>query len=168
MEHEELCRIDLAVRIAIRDLVIDDLDAVGSFSSPSHVLSVRRAMDRADRGEARYFAAALPSNVVIGKACLDLATPRPPEITAAAVHGLWQNLGIGTALLKACEQEARRRACAELHIGVDDRDKRPMALYLRAGYEVVGEGPASWDETDPDGTTSRVTINEIFMTKQLT
>ena len=167
-DHAEVVsRLDMSITITIRDLVISDLDAVEEFSSPSHVASVREHLERVERGEGRYFAAALPSGIVVGKACLDFRGERAPQVTQAAVHGLFQNMGIGTALLEACEDEARRRGYPAIHLGVDDRDPRPVSLYRRAGYQVVGSEPGSWHEMDADGAARLVTVNLVLMTKQL-
>lgn len=164
---QELGRLDIALTVTIRDLLMSDLGSVSAFSSPSHDLSVKEHLERVATGEVRYFAAALPSGVVVGKACLDFRGERAPQVTKASVHGLFQNLGIGAALLAACEDEARRRGCEAIHLGVDDRDPRPIHLYRRAGFEVTGTGPESWTEVDPDGTTRHVTITAILMTKRL-
>ena len=163
----ELGRLDIALTVTIRDLLMSDLEYVSAFSSPSHDRSVREHLERVETGEVRYFAAALPSGAVVGKACLDFRPERSPEVTQVAVHSLFQNLGIGTTLLDACEAEARRRGCPAIHLDVDDRDPRPVSLYSRLGYDVVGHGAGGWDETDPDGTTTHVTVNLILMTKSL-
>ena len=114
-------RLDVTIAVTIRDLVASDLDAVFAFSSPEHNASVAELLEKVHTGQVRYFAAALPSGTVVGKTCLDFTKPEGPTITQAAVHGLFQNLGIGRALLDACEDEARRRGCTAIHLGVDDR-----------------------------------------------
>lgn len=166
-KSQEVGRIDLAFTVTIRDLTLNDLDSVSAFSSPSHDLSVKEHLEHVETGEVRYFAAALPSGAVIGKACADFRGERAPQVTQASVHGLFQNLGIGGALLAVCEDEARRRGHKAIHLSVDDRDQRPIRLYRRAGYQVTGTGPESWTEVDPDGTTRDVTITAILMTKRL-
>jgi ribosomal protein S18 acetylase RimI-like enzyme len=48
--------------------------------------------------------------------------------------------GIGTTLIDAAETEARRRGCTEVRLSVAKQNPDALALYLRRGYERVGEG----------------------------
>lgn len=48
--------------------------------------------------------------------------------------------GVGTALIEALAQEARRRGHAALKLEVQARNRRARALYERLGFERVGGG----------------------------
>lgn len=47
--------------------------------------------------------------------------------------------GVGTALLHAIRDEARRRGLSQVRLDVIDTNPRAKALYLRFGFEPVGE-----------------------------
>lgn len=65
------------------------------------------------------------------------AYPGCPEIYRMSVLEACQSRGIGTALLRACESEARERGHALIGLGVDDSNLRARALYLRCGYRAT-------------------------------
>ncbi|MEO7073166.1 MAG: N-acetyltransferase [Rhodanobacter sp.] len=46
--------------------------------------------------------------------------------------------GVGTALLRAAEHAARRRACHALRLEVNVRNAKAMRLYERLGYRRIG------------------------------
>lgn len=49
--------------------------------------------------------------------------------------------GVGTALLKAAEQAARRRGCRALRLEVQVGNARAIKLYERLGYICIGSRP---------------------------
>ncbi|MHA7775531.1 GNAT family N-acetyltransferase [Roseibium sp. M-1] len=57
-----------------------------------------------------------------------------------------RGLGIGTALLEATAEEARRRRLSRVRLDVIDTNPRAKALYERAGFVVVGEEKTGWFE----------------------
>lgn len=50
-----------------------------------------------------------------------------------------RGLGVGTALLRAVTQEARKRGYDEVRLDVIDSNPRARALYEREGFRAVGE-----------------------------
>ncbi len=75
------------------------------------------------------------------------------------VQTLWvredlRHCGLGTRLLAAAEQEARRRGCREVQL--DTHSYQAPDFYRRLGYEVIGELPG-W----PAGFT------RVFLRKEL-
>jgi ribosomal protein S18 acetylase RimI-like enzyme len=77
----------------------------------------------------RYFRAEAP-----GYGFVDEATP---EISAAVLPG-HRDRGIGTALFRALEREARDRGIARLSLSVE-RDNRAAALYERLGFQPLAQ-----------------------------
>ncbi len=45
-----------------------------------------------------------------------------------------RGLGVGSALIAACEEEARRRGLKQIMIGVLTKNRRTAELYARAGF----------------------------------
>jgi ribosomal-protein-alanine N-acetyltransferase len=56
------------------------------------------------------------------------------HISDLLVAPLWRRRGIGSQLLAAAEQEARRRGSRECTLDVDAHNDAAIALYLRRGY----------------------------------
>ena len=55
-------------------------------------------------------------------------------ITELYVDEKFRSLGIGQALIEACENEARRLGLGHIMIGALTRSRRTMDVYRRAGY----------------------------------
>lgn len=56
------------------------------------------------------------------------------HVSDLLVAPLWRRRGIGTLLLEAAEQEARRRGLFDCTLDVDAHNDAALALYLRSGY----------------------------------
>ena len=56
-----------------------------------------------------------------------------------AVEPAFQGRGIGRALMRWAEDEARRRGCSEVSVGVRTALPRNVRFYRLLGYEVVSE-----------------------------
>lgn len=65
--------------------------------------------------------------------------PDCPEINGL---GVWppgqRSRGVGTALIGMAEKLAARRGYRQIGLGVDERNRRAAALYLRIGYHKTG------------------------------
>lgn len=63
---------------------------------------------------------------------------------AAVMIGLlreYWGLGIGTALFREMESEARKRGTKQLELEMVEGNDRALALYRRAGFEIMAEHP---------------------------
>jgi GNAT superfamily N-acetyltransferase len=88
--------------------------------------------------------------------------PGVPRLDHLEVLGPLTRRGIGTALIRAGENAARRLGNEQLvlDVGVDNPDAR--RLYERLGYADWGHGGVvgTWVERDHDGP--RVTLSEVY------
>ena len=101
---------DITVPIAIRDLVVSDLDGMGWSGSPSHLSSVRAELDRVASGAVEYLAACTASDLPVGKLGIDYTLAADAgTIYQAAVHPALQSCGIGTLLVGAAERRILAR-----------------------------------------------------------
>lgn len=66
-----------------------------------------------------------------------------------AVDPALQGRGLGKRLLEVCLKEARRRGCDRFSLEVRADNKRAIALYKEAGYEITGR-VAKYYEDDCD------------------
>jgi ribosomal protein S18 acetylase RimI-like enzyme len=76
---------------------------------------------------------------IVGRITVTTAA-RQADISGFVVSEVSRRQGIGTTLIDAAETEARRRGCTEVRLSVAKQNPDALALYLRRGYERVGEG----------------------------
>ena len=70
-----------------------------------------------------------------------LAFTEPPELQDLSVRPDHRRRGIGSALLAAVEQEARRRGCDRIRLQVSADNEPAQALFRARGYADVGIPP---------------------------
>jgi GNAT superfamily N-acetyltransferase len=100
---------------------------------------------------------------------LRLAYPDAPLLNHLEVVPEWQGRGIGTALVAACEDAARKRGYDILVLGVGLDNPRAKALYERLGYVDWNRGPivARWTEPDGHGGIRAASLVVDTMVKSL-
>jgi GNAT superfamily N-acetyltransferase len=128
------------------------------------------------RQEAVYLLA-WQETMVVGRVTLLLRSkyPKVRSLLAdvaemSALEARPQGHGIGTALILASEQEARRREVPVLGLAVDPRNHDARRLYERLGYVRWEYGLVvdQWAETDDQGGVLRENADECFyLTKAL-
>ena len=64
--------------------------------------------------------------------------PSPLELARFYVDRPWHGVGIANALMKACEDEARRRGARTLWLGVWEKNPRAIRFYEKCGFRDVG------------------------------
>lgn len=90
-----------------------------------------------------------------------------PEINGL---GVWpqsfRSQGIGTALIRAAEELARKRGGKRIGLGVDENNLRAAALYSRLGYHPAAPYLDRWSYQDVEGVTHQVADACTFMIKE--
>jgi ribosomal protein S18 acetylase RimI-like enzyme len=121
------------------------------------LVALRRAVGWGSGGLEGSFSAAAAGRQVILLAELDgvlvgavTVAPRvglPPErghVSDLLVSPLWRRRGIGTLLLRAAEEEIRRRGGTECTLDVDGSNLGALELYRRNGYETFRPAHFPW------------------------
>jgi GNAT superfamily N-acetyltransferase len=67
-----------------------------------------------------------------------VTSSRPIEIVRIYAQPKWIGQGVGAALIRACLQEASRRGCDTIWLGVWERNQRAIAFYSKWGFVPVG------------------------------
>jgi ribosomal-protein-alanine N-acetyltransferase len=75
-------------------------------------------------------------------------------LTIAVSAATWGN-GIGSALLAALMDEARRRRCTEVFLEVRKDNPRARGLYLRRGFEEIGVRRGYYQPANVDAIVMR-------------
>jgi ribosomal protein S18 acetylase RimI-like enzyme len=154
--------------LLVDDLRKSDLSSLGWSGSARHIVSVGRALDRADSGEVEYLAVRSPGGYPVAKAGIDYAaTPGVGTIMQLATFVELQGLGIGTHLIAIAESRIRCRGVRVAELGVEGDNPRARALYERLGYEEAGRRRASWEVDDEDGKVSVYETELVVLHKEL-
>lgn len=93
--------------------------------------------------------------------------PGCPEINGLTVFGPHQGKGIGTALISAAEERARRRGCPRIGLAVADDNPRAAKLYDRLGYQPGVHYEGSYTHIDEHGTEHRIVEQLTYLLKEL-
>jgi ribosomal protein S18 acetylase RimI-like enzyme len=158
----------VVVPLTIRDLTTADLPACGWSGPASHIRSIARALERAERGEVDYLAVCPPSGLPVALGGVDYARkPGAGTLWQLVVDGPLQSCGIGTILIGAAEQRIRGRCLHLAELAVEENNPRARALYERLGYAPFGSALEGWDEDAPDGTVRRYETVVTLMRKTL-
>ena len=159
---------EVVLPLTIRDLTRADLPSCAWSGSATHLASVARALERADRGEVDYLAVCPPSNLPVAIGGIDYTLNHGAgTLWQLAVLGELQSCGIGTLLIEAAEQRIRGRGLHRAELGVEENNPRARALYERLGYRAYGRKPEAWDEEAEDGTVTRYETVCTLMRKEL-
>lgn len=74
-----------------------------------------------------------------GQPPTDVAAKNPIELERIYAGKAWIGRGVGSALMKACLDEADRQGCDAIWLGVWERNKRAQAFYRKWGFIEAGK-----------------------------
>jgi ribosomal protein S18 acetylase RimI-like enzyme len=144
---EERGSAPLAIRPA-RRADLDRLLAIEHNVFATDRLSRRSFREHLRRATQRLIVAAR-GNEVVGYALISFRknsrSARLYSLAAQAEAGR----GVGSALLQACEAEARARGCAALRLEVNERNARAVRLYERNGFIRAGRRENYYEDGAP-------------------
>lgn len=63
------------------------------------------------------------------------------ELVRIYADQAWIGQGVGSVLMQACLEEAARKSCDVIWLGVWERNERALAFYRRWGFRQVGTQP---------------------------
>lgn len=129
----------------------------------------RDAFERQERGETTMLLA-VANDFPVGQIFLDYARAREESTAvywAVRVYPFLQGLGLGTALIRAAEEQVRRRDIEWAELGVERENADARRLYERLGYEVVGEMREECAYHTPSGRRERMRLDEWRMRKRI-
>jgi GNAT superfamily N-acetyltransferase len=154
-----------------------DLEALRSRDIAPHDLRHHEERWASQLRQEAVYLLAWRGTQVAGRVTL-LLRSRYPEVRSVLGEGAEMNAlearpqgqGIGTALIRASEQEAERRAAPILGLAVEVQNNRARRLYERLGYVLWGHGLVidRWTERDDNGMVVKEHADECFyLTKPL-
>src|SRR5260370_22225827 len=133
--------------LIVRDLTAGDLPSCDWSGWASHLASVARVLERAERGEVDYLAVCPPSGLPVAIGGVDyVRNPGAGTLWQLVVHGALQSCGIGTILIRAAEQRIRARRALNKGVILGQEERRQGRL---CGREPGPCGPATWSLFPP-------------------
>lgn len=135
------------MEVAIREAGEADAPAVARLLAelgyPAAADAVARRLARLAESDADVTFVAVVDGEVAGLAGLQtglaLEYDKPvAKLSALVVAEAWQRRGIGSALARAVEDEARRRACGLLYLTSAERRSDAHTFYRQLGFEQTG------------------------------
>ncbi|MGW8489498.1 GNAT family N-acetyltransferase [Streptomyces sp. NPDC055886] len=167
------------VPVRIRPCRAADLDVLERhMPSPGRTRRHAARFDRQEQGLSTFLTA-WADDVPVGTAQILWQGCAAPEVQARFPGcpelnglGIWppalRSRGIGTALIRAVEDQVRAAGHALIGLGVDDDNSRAAALYLRIGYRETGcRYLDRYAYVDGDGVRHEVAEPARFLVKEL-
>ncbi|SFR95672.1 ribosomal-protein-alanine acetyltransferase [Dyella sp. OK004] len=130
-----------AVRVRRAELSdLDDLVALEEQSFTSDRLSRAQFRRHLDSESAQVLVASANHRRFLGTAVVFFRKgSQRARLYSIATHAEARGKGVGSALLEAAEQTARRRHCRALRLEVRTDNHSAIRLYERLGYHCIGE-----------------------------
>jgi ribosomal protein S18 acetylase RimI-like enzyme len=150
----------IQLSVTVRDLEAEDLADLEWSGGSEHVHAVAGALTAAYTDEVVMLVVALANGRLVAMGAADLRPyPGTGLLSMLAVHETFQNLGLGTRLVRELEERLRARGLASARIGVEHDNPRAARLYRRLGYREVGVTVDSWPVS---GGRTYVTVNALL------
>jgi ribosomal protein S18 acetylase RimI-like enzyme len=155
------------LKVIIRKMRREDLPGLEWEGELVHFRNIfRQVFDQYQDGEAVLWVAEFPPEGIIAQVFIQLNSRRRELANGnnrAYLFGFrvrpdFQNLGIGTRMLAAAEEDLIRRGYHSITLNVSRDNPDAQRLYERHGYRQVGLEPGRWFYTDHNGR--RVEVNE--------
>jgi GNAT superfamily N-acetyltransferase len=133
---------DRAFVLALADRLVDGFDAPSHRTKPELIEGDRRALDawfdnppKADEAMLIAELDGTPAGCAFVVTLVDYFNERPhAHLSVLAVAKAAEGKGVGSALLEACEQWARKRGSDRLTLSALVTNSRARALYERRGF----------------------------------
>jgi [ribosomal protein S18]-alanine N-acetyltransferase len=129
--------------ITVRDMTLDDVLAVSVLEQklfPIDAWPLQMFLDELAQPDTRRYLVAESASGIVGYAGLMCIEPIADVQTIAVVPD-YEGRGIGSTLLTALIDEARRRYAADVLLEVRADNPRAQQLYLRFGFEQIHVRP---------------------------
>jgi ribosomal protein S18 acetylase RimI-like enzyme len=162
--------------LSIRTITYKDLPDLEWNGQYTHFRRVyANAFQNQQKGNAVLWAADIDGIGIIGQAFVQLIGSRPEladghlraYIYSVRVQSLYQNMGIGSKIMKHAERDILQRgfSYATLNVGKDNIDAR--RFYERLDYQMIGDDPGKWSYLDHRGKRRHVHEPAWRMQKRL-
>jgi ribosomal protein S18 acetylase RimI-like enzyme len=149
----------MQLTLTLRDLQPDDLGDLEWSGGPEHIVALAGALQASFTGEVALVVVELANGRLIANGAVDFRRdPDVGRLEMLSVHETFQDLGVGTWLIRALEERVRAAGRSKAELSVEHDNPRAGALYRRLGYREVGSALESW----PSGGGTYVTVTTVL------
>lgn len=162
-----LCQDEEVTTLLTRVLTESDLPSFAWSGEQRHREYLREWMNRTDSGEI-VMVGLFDGDESVGFAYLDFAiVPEVGTLYALNVKEDRRSEGLGSVLIKACENIVRSRNLFAVELRVETKNHRARKLYEKLGYVDHGTSIESWEQYDEEGNIQIYTTDAVIMRKEL-
>jgi ribosomal protein S18 acetylase RimI-like enzyme len=149
----------MQLTLNLRDLQPDDLGDLEWSGGPEHIVALAGALQASFTGEVALVVVELANGRLIANGAVDFRRdPDVGRLEMLSVHETFQDLGVGTWLIRALEERVRAAGRSKAELTVEHDNPRAGALYRRLGYREVGSALESW----PSAGGTYVTVTTVL------
>ena len=146
----------MELTLNLRDLQPDDLGDLERSGGPEHIVALAGAIQASFAGEVALVVVELANGRLVASGAADFRrAPDVGRLEMLSVHETFQDLGVGTWMIRALEERVRTTGRSKAQLSVEHDNPRAGALYRRLGYREVGSALESWSSAS--GTFVTVT-----------
>lgn len=151
---------DILTMVKVRPVTAQDLPALEWDGEYTHFRRLyAEAYRRVVSGEAIMWMAELPEVGIIGQVFIHLRSERTEladgkhraYLYGFRVRSQYQNLGVGTHMMKVVESDLEARGFRSVVLNVARDNPDAMRLYQRLGFRIIGADPGRWSYIDHMG-----------------
>ena len=162
--------------ITIRKITYNDLPALEWGGKYTHFRRIyANAFQNQQKGNAVLWAVEFNNTGIIGQAFVQLIGSRPEladgriraYIYSVRIQSFYQNMGIGTKLMKHAEYDISQRGLLYATLNVGKQNLKARRFYERLGYQVISDEPGRWSYLDHFGQRQYVHEPAWRMQKRL-
>jgi ribosomal protein S18 acetylase RimI-like enzyme len=131
--------------LTVREFEPEDLGDLEWSGGPEHITALAEALQATFTGEVAMVVVALPNGRLIANGAVDFRKQADAGVIwMLSVHETFQGMGVGTALIRALEDQIVQHGLMQARLDVEHDNPRAAALYRRLGYREAGSVLDSW------------------------
>lgn len=149
----------MELTLNLRDLQPDDLGDLEWSGGPEHIVALAAGLQASFSGEAALVVVELANGRLIATGSVDFrGDAGVGRLETLSVHETFQDLGVGTWMIRALEERVRIAGRSKAQLTVEHDNPRAGALYRRLGYREVGSALETW----PSASGTYVTVTTVL------
>lgn len=151
----------------VRPCTVEDVQVLREVEPPHSELAA--TFFEAQQAGGVIFLTAWDGSIPVGSGVLVTGAPGSiPELKNLHVHAEFRSRGVGSAVIRAAEEQSRCGGAQLMEVGVGIDNPRARALYERLGYRPTGQSATiTYQYLDDEGSRRTATETSQQLVRQL-